>query len=309
MSSPLILGLRNVDFDVPDLAAAELFYTSTWRLAVASRDAQSIFLRGTGTDHHLLTLRQSPTGTAQIRSVTLRAVNRDALDVIVQNVRRVGAHVLHDQIAVPEGEGGGWVIAVADLDGRVFRVVADDNRVEPRTDAPDSPVRLAHAVLNSRSIPSTQPFFEQVFGFALIDRTRIMAFLNCADDHHTIALGDADNDALNHVAFLMNDLDAVMRGGGRMLDAGHPIEWGPGRHGPGNNAFNYFLDPFGFVIEYTADVQQVDDSYPVGSPDDWKWPAGRVDQWGISLPSSDRLKSAQRAVPFAPFVAAPIVDG
>ena len=28
-------------------------------------------------------------------------------------------------------------------------------------------------------------------------------------------------------------LDAVMRGGGRMQDAGHGIEWGPGRHGPG----------------------------------------------------------------------------
>jgi hypothetical protein len=87
-----------------------------------------------------------------------------------------------------------------------------------------------------------------------------MAFLNCNADHHSVALGITDNDALNHIAFLMPDLESVMRGGGRMKDAGHAIEWGPGRHGPGDNAFNYFIDPFGVVIEYTAEVEQVDDT-------------------------------------------------
>jgi catechol 2,3-dioxygenase len=124
--------------------------------------------------------------------------------------------------------------------------------------------------------------------------------MNCDTDHHTIALGDADNDALNHVAFLMPTLDAVMRGGGRMKDAGHPSEWGPGRHGPGDNAFNYFIDPFGIVIEYTAEIEQIDDSYRPGGPSDWTWPPGRVDQWGVSAPPSSRLKEAQRAVRFAP---------
>ncbi len=55
---------------------------------------------------------------------------------------------------------------------------------------------------------------------------------------------------------------SVMRGGGRMKDAGYPIQWGPGRHGPGNNLFNYFIDPFGVVIEYTAEVEQVDEQLP-----------------------------------------------
>ena len=50
---------------------------------------------------------------------------------------------------------------------------------------------------------------------------------------------------LNHVAFLMPDLEAVMRGSGRMIDAGFPIAWGVGRHGPGDNVFAYFIDPVG----------------------------------------------------------------
>jgi hypothetical protein len=96
----------------------------------------------------------------------------------------------------------------------------------------------------------------------------------------------------------MPDLDAVMRGGGRMKDAGYGIEWGPGRHGPGNNSFNYFVGPGGFVIEYTADVEQIDDSYPVRGPEDWKWPQGRVDHWGISAAPSARLKEAQKQIAF-----------
>ena len=90
-----------------------------------------------------------------------------------------------------------------------------------------------------------------------------------------------------------------MRGGGRMRDAGYPIEWGVGRHGPGDNAFAYFIGPSDFVIEYTAEVLQVDDTYVVGGPDDWKWPPGRVDQWGISPLPSDKIKQAQKRIRFA----------
>jgi catechol 2,3-dioxygenase len=53
------------------------------------------------------------------------------------------------------------------------------------------------------------------------------------------------------------------------------------------------------VIEYTAEVEQVDDSYKTGMPEDWKWPPGRVDHWGISAPPSARLKQAQREIHFA----------
>jgi catechol 2,3-dioxygenase len=60
------------------------------------------------------------------------------------------------------------------------------------------------------------------------------------------------------------------------------------------------IDPFGVVIEYTAEIQQIDDTYRVGRPEDWKWPEGRVDHWGISGPPSPRLKQAQKAIFFAP---------
>ncbi len=298
MKSPWIEALRSVALTVPDLAAAETFYTQVWRLAVADRGPGVLYLRGSGADHHLLALHQRA-GTPQILQVTLRARSAAALAAVAAAAPGAGG-VVEQGLAAAADPAGGQAVLLRDAHGRRYELVHGDARRTPDTPPPpDMPQRLAHAVLNSHDVPAAQGFMEAALGFVLADRTRIMAFMNCDSDHHTLAIGDTDNDALNHVAFVMPTLDAVMRGGGRMQDAGHGIEWGPGRHGPGDNAFNYFIDPFGIVIEYTAEVAQIDDSYGAGGPADWTWPAGRVDQWGISAPPSARLKAAQRAVLFA----------
>ena len=295
-ASSRVCALRSVALNVPDLAAAEHFYTSIWHLEVAARTDGAIYLRGTGADHHLVALHQAA-GDAQIRHVTLRARDAAALDAVAHAAVQAGGRVLQAQAPVTE-PGGGVAVTVADPDGRIFQLVHGDAQHTDAHESKDKPIRLAHAVLNSHHVEDTRGFMEQVFDFSLSDRTRIMAFMRCNSDHHSIALGDTDNDALNHIAFLMPDLDSVMRGAGRMKDAGYATEWGPGRHGPGDNAFNYFVGPFDVVIEYTAEVQQIDDSYAAGQPTDWTWPPGRVDQWGISAPPSARLKEAQKAIVF-----------
>ena len=297
-ASSRVQALRSVALTVPDLPQAEQFFTQVWHLQVAARTADAIYLRGTGTDHHLLALHAS-NGPVSLRHVTLRARSREALQAVAQDVVAAGGRLVAPLAPVQEPSGG-EAIRIADADGRVFELVHGDAlHADGHTDG-DRPLRLAHVVLNSHRVEHTRDFVERVLDFSLSDRTRIMAFMRCNDDHHSLALGDTDNDALNHIAFLMPDLDGVMRGAGRMKDAGYAIEWGPGRHGPGDNAFNYFVGPFGIVIEYTAEVQQIDDSYCARGPQDWKWPPGRLDQWGLGVGPTDRLKQAQRAVCFAP---------
>ncbi len=295
-ASSLVAALRSVALTVPDLALAEDFFTRTWHLQVVARTENALYFRGAGSDHHLLALHHAPCA-AQILNITLRARSLNALALAAQKTAAAGGQVLVPTAPLVE-PGGGHAVTLADPDGRVFRLVYDDEQLEA-IDAPDMPLRLAHVVLNSSHVEDTRQFMEAALDFSMSDRTRIMAFIRCTNDHHSVALGDTDNNALNHIAFLMPDIDAVMRGGGRMQDAGFPIEWGPGRHGPGDNAFNYFIGPFDVVIEYTAEVEQIDDSYQTGQPSDWTWPSGRVDQWGISPPPSARLKEAQRAVVFA----------
>jgi catechol 2,3-dioxygenase len=293
-------ALRSVDIGLADVPAAEKFFTETWNLQVADRAGQVVYLRGSGADHHLLALH--PRARSELLSITLRASSPQALDALARDALAHGGSIVSPRQPVTE-PGGGEAVVVRDPQGRILRFVVGDARNTDTAGHKDQPIQLAHAVLNSHDVAAALPFYEKALGMRLSDRTRIMAFVRIpqdgAGDHHSIALADADNDCLNHIAFVMPDVDSVMRGGGRMKDAGYATEWGPGRHGPGDNAFNYFVGPAGFVIEYTSDVEQIDDSYPVGSPDDWKWPAGRVDQWGISAPPSKTLKEAQRQIAFA----------
>jgi len=295
-ASSRISALRSAALNVPDLQLAEDFFARTWHLTVADRAPGVVYLRGTGQDHHLLALHQGGE-QAQIKHISLRARSERALHEAATLAMQHGGRVVKP-VAPSQEPAGGISLTLADPHGRIFELVFGDVLRTTLSEVADRPIRLAHVVLNTHDVPASQDFLAQVLDFSLSDRTKIMAFMRCNSDHHSIALGDTDNDALNHIAFLMPDLESVMRGGGRMRDAGYGIEWGPGRHGPGNNAFNYFVGPFDLVIEYTADVQQIDDSYKVGQPSDWKWPEGRVDHWGISQPPSAKLKQAQRAVLF-----------
>ena len=296
MKPSSVSSLRSVALGVTDLAAAEKFFVEVWRLSVSDRADGVVYLRATGRDHHVVSLHRSV--KTALRNITLRTGSLADLQRIEAATKSAFGTIVTPIGPIPEPCGGSG-LTLRDPHGRLIRIVEGDRLVAEAADIRDCPVRLAHVVLNSRDVPASQKFLESVLGFRLIDRTRIMAFMNCNSDHHTIAFADADNDALNHVAFLMPDLESVMRGGGRLKDAGFPIEWGPGRHGPGNNAFNYFVGPEGIVVEYTAEVEQVDDHYAVGTPEKWGWPKGRTDHWGISASPSARLKEAQRLVFFA----------
>lgn len=295
MTQCLVTGLRGIEIGVPDLELAARFYAQTWNLTELTRRPDQVYFRGTGDTHHILTLTQSE--RADVRAVEFSVAEVEHLDAIARAVDAHGGKVLSgpDATTMP---GAGTLLEVLDPQGRVLRFIAGDRRHADAEAVKDHPIRITHIVLNSENVEEMQAFFERALGFRLSDRTRIMAFMRCGSDHHCIALADAQENSLNHIAFVMPDLDSVMRGGGRMNDAGYPIEWGVGRHGPGNNVFAYFLGPFDFVIEYTAEVQQVDDSYPTGGPDDWKWPPGRIDQWGVGRNPSDRLKAAQKAIFF-----------
>ncbi|ABI89859.1 glyoxalase-like domain protein [Burkholderia ambifaria AMMD] len=295
MKQPLVTALRGIAIGVPDLALAEQFYTETWRLAVVARTADAVYLRGTGAAHHILALHRSE--QPDVRSVDFSVASIDALHALAQVIPEHGGAIVSSPDATGE-PGGGTQLVARDPQGRILRFIAGDERHVDTAEVEDRPVKITHVVLNSADVAVAQRFFEDALGFKLSDRTRIMAFMRCSSDHHSIALADATENTLNHIAFLMPDLDSVMRGGGRMNDAGYPIEWGVGRHGPGNNVFAYFLGPFDFVIEYTAEVQQVDDTYRTGGPADWTWPPGRIDQWGVGRAPSPRLKEAQKRIFF-----------
>ena len=291
-----VSALRSVDLGTPDIARSEQFYVTVWGLEVVARDHGVVYLRAGGRDHHVVALHQS--ARPELRAVTFRVASRDDFATVAANVAAQGGQVL-SPAAANQAPDGGTIMNVRSPQGGLLRFVHGDIVHAEELAAGDRPQRLAHVNLNSVDADAAAEFFQKALGFRLTDRTGMMAFVRCNSDHHAVVIADAKVDGLNHVAFLMPDLEAVMRGSGRMVDAGFPIAWGVGRHGPGDNVFAYFVDPVGFVIEYTAEVLQVDDGYRFRGPSEWVWPPGRSDQWGIAPPKAEYVKTAQLAVLYA----------
>jgi catechol-2,3-dioxygenase len=291
-----VAALRSVAITTPDLTLSRRFYTEVWGLRVAAEAAAVVYLCGSGEDHHLLALHHGD--RPSLLSVTFRAASAGSLQEIRARAVQAGGEIAGEVCENPE-PGGGVVLSVREPQGSLLRFVYGDDAREDTGQLSYRPVRLAHVNVNSRDVDGLTTFYERAFGFTLTDRSKAMAFLRTNADHHAVVLAEAPVDGLNHIAFLMPDLEAVMRGSGRLIDHGFPIGWGVGRHGPGDNVFAYFVDPTGVVIEYTAEVLQVDESYRVRGPDEWVWPPGRTDHWGIAPPKPDYVKAAQLAVPFS----------
>ena len=295
-----ITALRSVAFGLPDPASAESFYVSVWKLEVSARIGGAIYLRGTGTDHHLLSLLLHP--EPAVLSMTFRAASAEVLAQIADRVPPGGGRLLHGPRPSLD-PAAGTAIAFIDNQDRVVRVVHGDRTLPallPTSERHDSrPERLTHININSCDVEAAREFFESVLGFRMSDRSAQMAFVRTNHDHHSVVIATAPVNGFNHAAFLLPTWESVMVGSGRLIDAGFGIAWGVGRHGPGDNVFAYFIGPDGFVIEYTAEVLQVDDSYRARGPQNWAWPPGRVDQWGIAPPKTDACKHAQLAILYA----------
>jgi len=294
MPAGLITGLRGVDLGVPDVAAHARFYTGVWRLSIAAERNGSAYLRGTGAYHHILALH--PRKRPGLLCINLAAADHGAVDTLHARVKAAGA----PQCDVPahlSEPGGGYGFSFTDPEGRVLRVIAGDERHLDARPQPDRPHQITHVVLNTPRQEAAAAFWVAALGFEVSDRS-LLTFIRCNADHHNIAFHPGESSTLHHIAFEMDGIDSVMRGAGRMRDAGHPIEWGLGRHGPGNNVFAYFVGPDDFVIEYTAEVEKVDASYRVREPKDWAYPPGHSDLWGATPPPSERMKAAQKKIGF-----------
>jgi hypothetical protein len=287
------MRLRSVELELPRRDAAVDFLRDTWGMIDAGRRGATAFVRGTGDHPYLLSLTEA----AAPRAGAITFAGSDAeLGAIRKRLADMGcpAPVVVAAFDEPGSPSG---FRVEGAEGQVFRFVTEGERAVTVPDA-DRPVHLTHVVLNALDRDACARFTLEALGFTVSDRTRHMTFVRCNRKHHALAFAHAEFSSLNHIAFEMADLDAVMRGVGRLRDLGLAPAWGPGRHGPGNNVFAYFIAPFGAVVEYTAEVQEVDDTYRVGSPEDWKWPPNRIDHWGLSTKDAARLGEAERTFRF-----------
>lgn len=275
------MRLRSVELEIPDVAPAAEFLERLWGLVPAGTAGATRFFRGAGDHPYILSLTKA--AAPAVAAITFAGS--------LEELAKVGRP--DRSFDVP---GGGQGFEVRGPEGQVYRFITDS--AVGRLNDKAKPIQLTHAVINSTDVEASERYAVEKLGFKVSDRTAHMRFIRCNRKHHALAYAKSEFASLNHIAFEMHDMDAVMRGIGRLRDAGHEPVWGPGRHGPGNNVFGYFIAPYGGIVEYTAEVSEVDENYKVGTPEDWKWPPGRIDHWGISKKDTVKTTAAEKVLRF-----------
>lgn len=292
-SSRHIDRLRALTIRATDIDRSFDFYTNIWGLTKVADRKGSIWLRAKGIDHHVLVLE--PAAHAGLVSITWGTNSLEDLHNLYEKLLAASVQVEQAprQLTSP---GGGWGFSFDDPDGNVHKVVAlrEDFPIEEPSNT--CPINLSHVVLNSRNANQLVEFFTKVLDFKISDQTLKMTFLRCNSEHHSIAIAQEDVSGLNHFAFEMKSWNELMFGVGRLKLAGHAIQWGVGRHGPGDNVFAYFLDPDGYATEYTAELQRITDPNHIpGKPEQWIRPPERMDQWAFSDLPSAAMKHAMHS--------------
>ena len=245
------------------------FYTKIWALEEVSSEGACVHFRATGGEHHVLTIRERP--KPSLLGVHFSAPDRAAVDALCARAKGYGIEGAGDPAPLAGAAGGGYGFRFETPDGLPMSISSDIVQHPDVVVDRSRPTKISHVVLNSARREDQVPFFVDVLGFKLSDSTHMMEFLRCSADHHSMAIFRNNGPSLNHVAYELPNMDGLMRGAGRVKQSGYDIEWGIGRHGPGSNMFSYFIEPNGFVAEYTTELEQLDDATHVPQdPDYWQ---------------------------------------
>ncbi|MEO6387350.1 MAG: VOC family protein [Croceibacterium sp.] len=276
--SARVTDLHYVGLAVPDLAAEREFFSETWGLTEVGEDDGKVYFAAEGSPHpYVIRLRQDDQKKTDL--IGFSADSRADVDALFEQVQAAGAKIISDPAAA-EGPAGGYAFRFFDPDGRAIEVICDSRQRPHRELAKGEaiPVGLSHVVLHSPDIGRLETFYREALGFRLSDWIgKFMVFLRCSPVHHRLAILPGPP-ALNHVAFDVSSVDELMRGLARMTEKGVKLSWGPGRHTAGNNTFTYYLTPNGNAVEYTSDLEDVDDEN--WEPTVYEATPAITDQWG-----------------------------
>lgn len=145
------------------------------------------------------------------------------------------------------------------------------------------PARLQHVVVASRDAARLSNFYQDVLGFKpsdyVVDEESAVktVFLRCSHEHHSFAVFQASTDRFDHHCYEAGDWGLIRDWGDHFARQHIKVEWGPGRHGPGNNLFLFIHDIDGNWLEISAELEIVEADRPAGQ---WRHEQRTLNSWG-----------------------------
>ncbi|MCD7058620.1 VOC family protein [Pelagibacterium xiamenense] len=304
-----ITRASHVRYYVKDLDRSVEFYTEIFGFVVSAIENGIAYLRGTEEScHHSVVLMQNADKAGTSECIGMRVASEDDIHKAKAHFEAVGgtAEIVerpHQGLSLMTRFGEGFPPVELCSSMTVLTRTMNDFRSQKggrvlRLDhyqcaVPDATLAVKRFMaLGFR--PSKYTLDE--------DTGKVLSiFLSRKNNPHDLVMAYAMGPRLHHVAFVVSDLQAMLRAADIAANMGYgrDVEHGPGRHGPPNGVFLYFRDPDGHRIEFILPPMQFMD--PEDQPNTWSstdgsslvpWGNGPPQKWREQMTHFDGLEPA-----------------
>ncbi len=268
----LLSHLAHVEVMTPKLEESVKFFTGLMGLEEVERQGNSVYLRCWG-DYYQNSVILTEGPYPALGHIGWRADSAEALEAAAQFIEGSGQagewlehSVGHGRAYRFRGPGG----HLNEIFWEVERYQAAGDLVSTYPPRPQrytgrgvAPRQIDHVTVASMDIMKDVAWYRDTLGFRFMEYTvpdevpNLVVFAQMTTNEKSHDLGivaDFSGIAgrLNHIAFFVPAREDVLRGADVLLDAGVPIEYGPGQHGMGEQFYLYFREPGGMRIELNA---------------------------------------------------------
>jgi len=280
MSITSVKQISHVALKTREVEQQANFYTHMVGLGETERDsAGRVYLR-CNANHHALVLM--PSSEAGIDHFALDVGSAAELEAAANALAHAG--IAYETVGAVES-GQETALRLRDPDGYTVELIGGMEQVNPGY-GPRAvqPRKLGHVTLLVDSCKRSATFYSEVLGFRVSDAVEdVFLWMRCNPDHHGLAFAKGEPGRMHHFAFEVVDFSYLARQAEHLMQHGYSLLYGPGRHGPGENQFEYFRDPERNMIEFMCDIQQIwNDAVYV--PRVWNTREKWINMWGPNPP-------------------------
>lgn len=308
VSNRFIAHLAHAEVLSPKPAESLDFYKNILGLEESGREAQSVYLRGWGEwSYHSLQLTEAE--APGIRHIGWRAWSPEHLAAAVDRVEAAGAGAGWFEDSVGHGPAYRFRGPGGHLHELFWEVDEYEPPAELRSTFPCRPQRykprgaaprqIDHVTVATAHPLSDAEWYRDTLNFTFTEYTvlddadvPVFAMVTNNEKSHDLGLLLDPTDMkgrLHHVSYWVDSRDELLRSADIFINADIPLEFGPGRHGMGEQDYLYVREPGGVRIEINTG------GYRLYVPD-WrtrKWtPAEGSNSFYRNMPSPDSMMEA-----------------
>ena len=269
MSKRLLSHLAHVELITPKLDQSVRFFKDIMGLHETGREGDSVYLRCWG-EHYLYSVILTAGLEPAIGHSAWRTAGPEELSEGVSRLEASG----HSGEWVEKSFGHGRAYRFRGPGGHAHEIFWEiDRYVAPpdqRSTYPERPQRyfahgisprqIDHVTLSTRDVVKACNWYRDVLGFRFMAHSAIdedpnfvvFALVTTNEKSHDLGFGidfSAVPGRFHHLAFFVDSQAEHLRSAEMLLEAGTPIEYGPGRHGMGEQSYIYFREPGGLRLE------------------------------------------------------------